>query len=396
MSAPKRYSAGSKHLLDRLRTAREEALKPPPSLTVSQWANKYAFLSAEASADAGQFTSFAYQNGIMDAVSDPTVSKISVQKSARVGFTRILDNIIGYFIHQDPSPMLVVQPTEADANDYSETEIAPMLRDTPVLAEIVGDMNARDSGQKVGKRRFKNGASVTFIGANSPNGFRRITVRVVAFDEVDGYPPGGAGDDGDQIALGTKRTETFWNSKIVMGSTPTLQGVSRIEKAYEESDQRRYYVPCPHCEAMQVLKWENLKWERSESGEHLPETAHFRCEANGCRIEEHHKKRMIDSGEWIAERPFKGHAGFHVWTAYSLFPKAAWAFLVKEWLEVYKDPNRRKTFVNTTLGLPYKEAIEVTDPDLLKQRAEPYNWETLPSDARLITFGADFRTTALK
>jgi phage terminase large subunit GpA-like protein len=137
------------------------------------------------------------------------------------------------------------------------------------------------------------------------------------------------------------------------------------------------------------LKWENLKWEKSETGEHLPETAHFRCVENGCRIEEHHKKQMIDGGEWIAERPFKGKAGFHIWTAYSLFPNANWSQLVEDWLAAYKVPNRRKAFVNTTLGETYQDAVEVTDPDILKNRAEPYNWETLPSDARLVTFGAD-------
>lgn len=327
----------------------------------------------------------------MDAVTDPSVRRITIMKAARVGYTRMLDNMVGYYVHQDPSPILIVQPTEDDARDYSDGEIAPMIRETPVLASIAGDMTARASKQKVDKRSFRNGASIYFVGANSPSGFRRITVRIVAFDEVDGYPAAGAGNEGDQIALGIKRTETFWNRKIILGSTPGVQGISRIEKSWEESDQRRYYVPCPHCGIKQTLKWENLKWDKTEAGEHMPETAYFRCVATGCgkRIEEHHKPEMIAKGEWIAEKPQSEHAGFHIWQAYSLFPNAAWRYIAKEWLDSYKDPLRKKPFFNLVLGLPYQEAVEVADPDALKQRCEPYNHETLPSDVKLITFGAD-------
>ena len=375
--------------MTKLRKARSEALKPPPNLTLSEWANTYGVIPRGSSADAGKFRSFKYQDGMMDAVTDPATRRVTIMKSARVGYTKMLDHMVGYYIHQDPSPILIVQPTEDDARDYSADEIGPVIRDTPVLKAIAGDMAARASKQKVDKRSFRNGASIQFVGANSPSGFRRITVRIVAFDEVDGYPAQGAGAEGDQITLGIKRTETFWNRKIVLGSTPIIQGVSRIEKSWEESDQRRYHVPCPHCGTKQTLKWENLKWDKTEDGEHLPETAHFRCEANGCRIEEHHKLDMINGGEWVAEKPFNGHAGFHIWAAYSLFPNAAWRFIVEEWLASYKDPLRKKPFVNLVLGLPYQEAIDVADPDSLKERCEPYNYETLPSDVKLITVGAD-------
>lgn len=325
----------------------------------------------------------------MDAVTDPGVRQITVMKSARVGYTKILDHLVGYFIHQDPSPILIVQPRVEDAEDYSRTEIAPMLRDTPVLAEISGDLKAKDANQRIAKRVFRNGSSVSFVGANSPGGFRRITARIIAFDEVDGYPAQGAGAEGDQIALGKKRSESFWNRKIILGSTPTIDGASRIQSAWNESDQRRYFVPCPHCSHRQTLRWENFKWEKTEDGQHLPKTAHFRCEAKGCRIEEHDKQGMIDAGEWVAGQPSKGHAGFHIWAAYSLFPNAAWEHLADEWLQVYADPIRKRAFVNLVLGEPHQESVDVADPDMLAKRCEPYSYETLPSDVKLVTFGAD-------
>lgn len=360
----RRYARGYAALQSGLEVARRENLLPPPKLTLSQWAERYAVLSRETSAQTGRFRAFPYQIGIMDAITDSTVTKVTVMKSARVGYTKILDHIVGFFVHQDPSPIMVVQPRVEDAEDYSKTELAPMLRDTPALATIAGDQKAKDSNQTILKKTFVNGSSVTLVGANSPGGFRRITARIILFDEVDGYPVDGAGNEGDQIALGTKRSETFWNRKIVLGSTPTVKGYSRIEKSWNESDQRRYYVPCPHCGECQVLEWggvdtpHGMKWDKDENGNGIPETAYYVCRHNGCIIHEADKPDMVGAGEWRAGKPFNGHAGFHIWAAYSLFPNASWPNLVAEWLRVKDDPLARQTFINLVLGEPYEDRGE--------------------------------------
>jgi phage terminase large subunit GpA-like protein len=371
-------------------------IAPPPMLTVSAWADKYAHLSPETCSSPGKFKSFAYQRGIMDAVSDPGVTQITVMKSARIGYTKCLDNIIGYFIHQDPSPILIVQPRVEDAEDYSRTEIEPMLRDTPVLAAIAGSLGAKDSSQRIVKRTFSNGASVSFVGANSPGGLRRITARTVCFDEVDGFPVKGAGNEGDQIALGIKRTETFWNSRTILGSTPTIKGISRIETAWGESDQRRYHVPCPHCGSMQTLKWANMRWDKDAEGKHLPETAHFVCEASGCIIEERYKPAMLDGGAWVAAKPFNGHAGFHIWSAYSLFPKARWPNLVAEFLRCRRDPTLLRTFVNLVLGETWEDETERLEGSSLLRRAENYGTENIPQRVLAITAGVDIQGDRLE
>jgi phage terminase large subunit GpA-like protein len=391
----KQYAGGAEHLAELLLKARSSNLRPPPKLTLSQWASKYAVLSAETSAQTGRFRAYAYQVGIMDAVTDPAVNEITVMKSARVGYTKILDHVLGYFIHQDPSPCLVVQPRVEDAEDYSSTEVEPMLRDTPVIAEIVGDLKAKDSKQKLLKRVFRNGASISFVGANSPGGFRRITARVVLFDEVDGYPITGAGKEGDQIRLGKRRAQTFWNSKFVVGSTPTIKGESRIEKNYLLSDQRRFFVPCPHCGEHQVLEWggaetpHGIKWDVDEAGNGIPETAYYACKANGCVIRDAEKPGMLERGEWRATAPFNGHAGFHIWSGYSLDPKASWPALVKEWLEVAHDPLERQTFINTVLGEPYEDRGErALAEDRLLARCEAWAGD-VPDGVALLTAGVD-------
>lgn len=371
-------------------------LLPPPELTLSEWAAQKMILSGEYSASRGAFHAFPYQVDIQDAMTDPRNKRVVVMKSARVGYSQCLQNGIGYYIEHDPSQILLVQPRESDAEDHSKTWIAPALRDVPALAAVVGSAKSRDGSQTILAKRFINGAGLKLIGADSPGGFRRITVRVVLFDEVDGYAVGGAGSEGDQISLGIKRSETFWNRVIVIGSTPTVKGESRIEKEWRATDMRRYFVPCPHCGAFQVLEWgdehtvHGIKWRRTEEGRYIPGSAYYGC-IKGCVIEEHHKEQMVRLGQWRATAEFYGYAGFHIWSAYSLFPNAGWSMLVEEWLRVHKDPLQRQTFVNLVLGEPYEDKGDnpLAEGRLLA-RCERWAGE-VPEQVGVLTAGVDFQ-----
>jgi phage terminase large subunit GpA-like protein len=112
------------------------AWRPPPVLSLSAWADEYYVLSAETSAEPGRWRTIPYQREIMDAFADPKIRIVVVMKSARVGYTLCLSAAIGYFMHQDPSSILVVQPTVDDAKNFSKETIAPMLRDVPVLSRL--------------------------------------------------------------------------------------------------------------------------------------------------------------------------------------------------------------------------------------------------------------------
>jgi phage terminase large subunit GpA-like protein len=391
----RRFEKGLAAFRQRLARARRENLKPPPKLSLSEWANQNAVLSAENSAQTGKFRAFGYQRGLWDAITDPTVTKVSMMKSARVGYSLLLSHVIGYFTSQDPSPILMVHPRTEDAERFSKTNVAPMLRDTPCLAAIQAPAKTRDSGNTILVKSFLNSSSLTLVGANSPAGLRALTVRIVLFDEVDGYPVGGAGSEGDQIALGTKRSETFWNRKIICGSTPTISGVSRIEKLFLESDQRHYHVPCPHCGEKQVLEFgtreslHGIKWHKDPLGNHLPDTAFYQCKANGCIIEPNDKTAMVEAGEWVASAPFNGHAGFHINALYSPFVNASWSNIVSEWLRVKDDPLARPTFFNLVLGLPYQDRTDaILAEAVLAAQSEVYSAE-VPDGVGILTAGCD-------
>jgi len=362
--------------------------KPPKKMTLSEWANEYAYLSPESSAEPGKWKGYFYQNGIMDTFTDPTVEKITLMKAARTGYTKTINHAIGYHVHQDPCPMLIVQPTLDDAQGYSKDEIAPMCRDTPVLDGLIADAKSRSSNNTILKKNFPGGV-MSIVGANSARGFRRLTVRVVFFDEVDGYPPT-AGQEGDQIQLGIKRTDTFWNRKIVLGSTPTIKGFSRIETSFNESDQRYFHVPCPFCDHMQVLKFSQVKWPENE-----PNKAKYECVECKNRIPASKKRWMCDRGEWRASKPFKGHAGFHISALYSYSPNAAWGKIAEEFLEVKDDPERLKTFINTTLGETWEERGDQPEWVDLQNRCEPYSIMTVPLGGLMLTAGVDIQKNRL-
>ena len=180
------------------------SFKPPKKLNLSQWADNYAYLSAESSAEGGRWRTLPYQKGIMDAITDPNVEQVTVMKSARVGYSKILNHVIAYHIHQDSCPIMVVQPTIEDATGYSKEEIAPMLRDTPCLKGLVSDPKSKDGENTLLQKKFPGG-TLSLVGSNSARGFRRVSRRIVLFDEVDGYSAS-AGTEGDQIKLGIRRT----------------------------------------------------------------------------------------------------------------------------------------------------------------------------------------------
>lgn len=362
-------------------------LRPPIRLALSQWANEKFYLP-EGDANAGKWRSLPYQVGIMDAISDPWIERITLMKSARVGFTKMFAAAVGYYIEHDPCPIMLVQPTLDDARLHSKEDIAPMLRDVPALRGLISEPKSRDSDNTILNKLFRGG-SLSLVGANSARGFRRTSRRVVIFDEVDGYPVS-AGTEGDQIALAVRRTEYYWNRKIIAGSTPTIAGASRIEQLFEEGDQRKYHVPCPQCGTFQVLKFPNLKWPEGK-----PEHAYFVCEKNGCVIEETDKRAMVAAGRWVAEKPEHfteqhRHASFHIWAAYSYSPNATWGQIAAEFLAAKRGgPLTLKTFINTALGETWKDRGEAPDWERLMRRRESYAIGSVPMGGLLVTAGVD-------
>lgn len=367
---------------------RGQILKSSPKLTLVEWADKYRFLSKESSAEPGKWRTSRVEvaRGIMLTVTDPSVEKITIMGPTQLLKTECLNNIVGYFLHQDPSPMIVVQPSLDVAESWSKDRLDPMLRDTPVLNGIVNDKK-KDSGNKVLHKQFPGG-HITMVGASAPAGLAMRPVRIVLCDEVDKYPSS-AGKEGDPVKLVTERTATFWNRLIVLTCSPTVKGSSRIEQSYLESDQRVYMVPCPKCDFHQEMQWEQVRWKEGE-----PETAHYHCLECDHAWTERERLRQINLGYWKATAEFKGHAGFTCSKLVS--PWEPITKLVQKYEDDKDKPERLKTFINTNLARTYQEDGSVPDWKRLYERRENYPRNEIPAEAVFVTAGIDVQSDRLE
>jgi phage terminase large subunit GpA-like protein len=367
-----------------------QLLIPPAELTVSQWADAYAMLPREGSPEPGQWRTdrAPYQREMMDVVNDPAIETVVYMVAAQLGKTAGFLNTIFYFAHQDPSPILLVMPTEKIAEDLSKERIATAIRDTPALTPLFGSPRSRDSNNTLLNKQFPGGF-LAMAGANSPRTMASRPARIVAGDEVDGFPAS-AGTEGDPVMLMEARCSNFWNKKKLYSSTPTIKNASRIEKLYGESDMRRYLVPCPHCGVFQTIEWESLKWPSQKTGSAKPEPSkcYYVC-VSGCEILEDEKPDMLRGGHWEKQNPGGGDgktAGFQLSVLYS--PWKSWSSVIHDWLKSYKHHEQRKAFWNTRLGRTFEVVGESVDDAQLMRRRIVYDAE-VPAGALVLTAGID-------
>jgi len=360
-------------------------MAPPPDLTVSQWADRYRRLSPESSASPGQWDTdiVEYLREPMDMVGKPGVREIVLMTSAQVGKSSFVENVIGYFMHQDPCPILHVSPTISSMKMFSKERLAPMLRDSPVLTGLVKTARSRDSDNTIETKRFPGG-NLAMVGSNAPSGLASRPVRVVVADEVDRFERS-AGTEGDPLKLAIKRTTTFWNRVIVYVSTPGNKGESRIEESYERSDQRQRWCPCPDCGHHQVLTWANVRWWDGDA-----ETAAYVCEGCGSLWDDVKRNIAVRRGEWRARRPFNGIVGYHMSQIYSPFARLADG--VRDFLECKTHPELLKTWVNTFLGETWEEQGQRLDwSDVAENRDPGWITDTVPAGVTLITGAVDMQ-----
>lgn len=376
-----------------------KALRPPDKLSYSQWAAENFRLSKASSSAPGRFRPWKYQRGILDAIGDPTIERVSVIKSARTGYTVGLVAAIGAIAVNDPCPIILLMPTDDDARGIAVDEIDPAFRESPALREImrIGRFDGRNT---LTQRSMQGGGSLKILSARAPRNLRRHTAKVLLADEVDGME---ITNEGDPIKLAEKRTTSFADRKIVIGSTPTDEAKSIVLKRYDESDQRIFEVPCIHCDTPFEMLWQHIDWPRGE-----PEKAVCICPHCGSEIEERYKPQMVEDGEWRAMRPeVKNHAGFRLNALVSQFANASWAKLAEEYEKAVKNgPSDMQVFYNTVLGRVWSTAINYVSANELLTRLEDFglDWdheanqwrEDIPEAVAYITAGVDVQPDRLE
>jgi len=374
-----------------LRLALVGLFAPPPELTVSEWADRYRIVSSESSPEPGAWVTakIEYARAVMDAVSDPEVPEVVLLWAIQLGKTEVILNALGYLIDQDPCAILLCLPTIESGEDFSRERIAPMIRDTPRLKGKVADPKGKDGGNTLRKKQFAGGF-LAISGANSGASLAVRPCRVVLCDEVDRYPAS-AGTEGDPVNLAVGRTSNFWNSKVVLTSSPKVKGLSRIEAAFDGTTREFYYLPCPGCQAEQVLDWDRLDFE----------TVKHRCVACGELYSQH--RWQSQPGRWRASRVLDESGGkvrargFQLSALYSPWQK--WEALIDEFRRANEaskagDNWRLQVFINCRLGRTWEERGERVEEDLYSRR-ELYSAQ-VPDGVKVLVCGIDVQDNRLE
>jgi len=380
--------------------------RPLPRLTMSQWAEKYRVLSPEATANHGPWLNamVPYLPEIMDAVSDRSTQEIVVVSPSQAAKTELILNAIGYFIHQEPSPMLCVQPTVETAESFSKDRVAPMIRDCGALNALVAPARSRESNNTILSKSYAAG-QLDMTGANAPSGLAMRPKRVILLDERDRHPRS-AGTEGDVKAIARARTRSFQRRrKIVEVSSPTSAEESLIWPSYLEGTQEVYEVPCPDCGHWQTLHFDRLKWQIDGAGKVDPVSVAYECAACEYRMPAREKGALLRAGRWTstADARVPHKRSFHIHGLVAAF--ALWEEVAQEFVTAngQKDPAMRaemlRAFFNTTLGELYRDQTAETVKSTVLARAKRYDsaddlapitWH-VPRDAAILTAGVDLQ-----
>ncbi len=393
-----------------------DALRRPEPVSLSDWAEQHFYLSPEASSKVGKWETIPYQKGIMNTISNDDVQVITWQKSARVGYTKIITAAMAYFAEHKNRNQVLYQPTDDDRDAFVKDEIEPMLRDVPSIRTVFPWYGMKHKNNTLEKKKFI-GSTLHLLGGKSPRNYRRITVDNVYYDELSGFDSN-VGGEGSATSLGDTRFETSFFKKSIRGSTPKVKDTCQIEASMKDADVRlKYYLPCPHCSAKQYLEWGGkdakfgFKWQAGNL-----DTVEYQCKHCHEPFDYSHLGNLLQAGHWQNEdgsvwldqdAQFKNqdkqvidapkHVGFHIWSAYSVFK--TWNDLVGDFLKATAkakegDLGPLTTFVNTKLGETWEDTTgETIDATVLYQRREPYPTRNhkivAPQGVLFVTIGVD-------
>lgn len=409
-----------------------QTLHKPESLTLSQWADKNFYLSAESSYVEGKWETVPFQKAPMDCISNDDIRIVDFIKAARVGYTKMLLAALGYFHEHKKRNTVLFQPTDDDAEDFSLTELSPMLRDVGVMKAVFPWGQTSNKYNRLLKKTFI-GSVMDIRGGKAGGNYRRMTKDCVFYDELEAFDRDIDGE-GSPLTLGDKRVSNSLYPKSVRGTTPKDDEGSIIQEEVENADFFfRYHLPCPHCQYEQVLIWGKkdkpggfrFQWPSEFSDSITPQedaakTIYYACISCNQTIYNNQLDVMLKNGRWIdpssgvwiddSISTFKNkeneiidpprHVAFHIWTAYS--PWFTWSEMLHDYFDAITQKKKKglldklKSFVNTTLGETWKSTTKPLEHGSLFARREHYPTDSegellLPRNALALFAGLDMQ-----
>ena len=386
--------------IQQLRKLLSKAIKPVEQISVVDWSEKYGRLPSS-SAEPGRYRvdRTPYMREVMDAFTEPDIKRIVVKSAAQVGKSSVLLNIVGHTVHLNPTNILIIQPTLSEAEDFSKARLAKFIRDCKVLTPLFYEKEkTRDANNTILSKFFKGGR-IILVGANSSSGLASRPIKILLCDEVDRYPPSASGNEGDPIALAEKRTSTYFDAKLALFSTPTVEGQSRIDLEYLLGTQEEWRHKCPNCGEFHSLNVDDMICDYDEQKDLagnkivLVKSVAWRCP--DCAFEFSEVEMKNAAQKYFAQNPSARENGIRsFWVNGFSSPWLSWKDILREWLEAKGNPQLEAVVWNTRFGLSYRYEKKVADEMELLERLESYGSE-IPARALILTCGIDVQANRL-
>ena len=372
---------------------------PVPALDVSKWSEDNVQIPiGNAMPGPISFRDMPYQRGILDAVEDPNIRRISLRLGAQLGKTMLALCVLAYYAHHKPRSQILMQPSQSDLRTWLETKFNPVIDANPSLKTLYAKPRGREGVNNQLMKSF-TGGWLMFSWAGSPNTARGRSAPIIVCDEVDGY---NYTAEGHPVELLWERASTFGSQRLLIEmSTPTIAGESRIDRSFAEGDQRVYEVCCFHCAELQALEWEQVKWDTVEGEDgnevDLPETATLYCKECGVGYDDSGRMALVreaeaQGGGWRPTKETREHASFHLNVLYS--PLRRLEDIVTTYLSAVKHRSMQ-TFENTCLAKSWEESGEKGDADRLSEQCESYEAQ-VPEPVKVLTAGVDVQADRIE
>lgn len=329
----------------------------------------------------------------MDAITDPSIEIVVYMGPAQAAKTTTLcSNTIGYYMEYDPSSIILIMPDDTLVESYSKEQLRPMIRETPVLANLI-DVNAkRDSSLKINEI-IGPGFSL-FIGSGAtPKTFVQRSRRIVIMDDLDQLAQS-IKNQGDPITLAMKRAETHPDRKLIFASTPTDEN-SHIMRLYRMGDRRESRVPCPECGEYQSIISERFIFEHEERRV-IPDSVFYPCQKCEAKIPQSKADWMRARIAYEKQRKTGRIASFTIKGGSYEAGWKPWSDILTELLEAKENHETLKTFWNVSLNRVWENQREVPDWEQLATRPHFYERGEVPKEALFLTLAVDVQHDRLE
>ena len=366
-------------------------LRPPPDLTISQWAELERQLPQTSSSESGNWRNerTPYLEEIMDCLSPQHPAEdVAFMKPSQIGGTEVVINTAAYYVKYDPCPMGLFQTTEKTAERFTKQRI------NPSFAAMRFDRFM--TGNNIFFKEYPGGSMITGW-SNSAANLRSMPLRVALNDEISGWVEDCEGE-GDPCDLITARTENFPGKKRFWNSTPGTEDHCRITMKYREGDQREYRVPCPWCGELHAWKWEYLVWDKDPAGRGIPATVRMKCPHCAHEYREALKTELMSKeggARWVATNPSGAFPSFGLNALYSPLGWFSWEKMVREFINALGNLAKMKAWTNNRKGEAWQVDGLTVDGDGLFSRREEYLAE-VPDGVLLLTAGIDTQDDRLE